>query len=406
MSWIDRLREAAYTAPDGTRATFSYVDVRRSVNKKTTVFEFADSEQVYVQDQGTGSRRFPLRVFFSGADYDQDAAAFETLLWQRGAGTLEHPIYGQQQVVPTGEIQRRDDLTTAGNQAVIDVELFRTTDLLFPSRQDLPGADVLASVDAFNEAAAAGFARLAEVDLAADRADLQGTNRRLLDNVQDTIAGLAAAADDVQEDYDDTQTSINRGIDILIRDPLSLAAQVVQLTQAPARARQSITARLDGYRNLADSIIGGRAPSTRNQLAADDLYLSASVTGSVLSTVNHQFDTRGQAFDAADEVIDQFEAAQAYREEAYRDTGNTDTGESYLALQQAVATVAGFLVEVSFDLAAERAIVTDRPRTMIDLCAELYGEVDERLDFFAETNRLTGDELLEIPAGRRIVYYP
>lgn len=47
----------------------------------------------------------------------------------------------------------------------------------------------------------------------------------------------------------------------------------------------------------------------------------------------------------------------------------------------------------------------DRPRALIELTAELYGVVDERLDFMITTNDLTPNEILELPAGREIVWY-
>ena len=406
MSWVDRLREAAYTAPDGTRQTFSYEDVSRATAKKTSVYTFADADGAFVQDTGRGGRRYPLRCIFHGGDYDTEAAAFEALLWQRGPGVLDHPAYGRRDVVPTGEIRRRDDLVSAANQAVIEVEFFETLDLTFPRSQDHPGDDVAAAIGDYNAASAGQFAALAAVDNAADRADLQGTYTRLLDGVSDSLSALASAQGDVQSQFDDIFDSINQGIDTLIRDPLSLAAQTSLMIQAPARAAQSIRDRLSAYSDLARSIISGRGADTSNQLASRDLYASGAVTGSVLSTLNHQFERRSDAFDAAEAVLAQFEAVQAWREEQYARTGDTDTGEAYQRLQQAVSLCAGFLVEISFDLAQERSIVTARPRTIIDLCAELYGEVDSRLDFLIETNGLSGDDILEVPAGRRIVYYP
>jgi len=64
-------------------------------------------------------------------------------------------------------------------------------------------------------------------------------------------------------------------------------------------------------------------------------------------------------------------------------------------------------VKVSFSLVPERSIVLDRPRTIIDLCAQLYprDNLDEKLDFLINTNDLSGDELLELPRGRKILYY-
>jgi hypothetical protein len=104
----------------------------------------------------------------------------------------------------------------------------------------------------------------------------------------------------------------------------------------------------------------------------------------------------------------------AWRDQAFTDVqaiefggaGVVDTGEAYQALQQAVALTAGFLIQVSFTLAAERRIVLDRDRTIIDVAAELYGSVDDRLDFLINTNNLSGDDILELKRGRSLVYYP
>lgn len=406
MSWEERLREAAYTAPDGTRQTFTYEDVSRSTAKKTSTFTFPDKDGAFVQDTGSGGRRHPLRCIFHGPDCDREADAFEGLTLQRGPGVLEHPIYGVVDVVPTGEIRRRDDLATAANQAIVEVEFFETLDLTFPASQASPGDDVTAAVGDYNDAAAGQFEQVAEVSEAADRADLKGTYDRLLSRAEGGLQAVADAQDEVREQFQDISDSINRGIDTLVADPLSLAAQTSQLIQAPARAVQSIQDRLGAYQDLASSIINGRGADTSNQLGSQDLFASGAVAGSVVSCVNHEFETRSEVFDAAERVLGQFDQVQAWREGAFQGTDNTDTGEAYQALQRAVATVAGYLVEISFTLSAERRIVTTRPRTMVDLCAELYGEVDTRLDFFINTNDLTGDEHLEIPAGREIVYYP
>ena len=70
MAWQDRVKEAAYTSPGGTRTPFLYEDVRMSIEKKTTGFDFPDADGTLVQDLGHTGRRYPLRMFFSGDDYD------------------------------------------------------------------------------------------------------------------------------------------------------------------------------------------------------------------------------------------------------------------------------------------------------------------------------------------------
>lgn len=412
MPWNERIIEAAYTSPGGTRQTFQYEDVGRSTDKKTTAFDFPDANGTYIQDLGRSGRQYPLRLIFWGPDYDLEADAFEELLLERGTGVLEHPAYGTVNVVPFGTVTRRDDLKTAANQAVIEVTLWETIGLVYPTSQADPASSVLAAVGAFNGAQAAQFADAIRLATVGDRAAFRGTYESLLAAAESGLATVAAAQDAVRRQFETIDASINAGIDTLIGDPLSLAFQTGLLIQAPARSTASIRDRLSAYAGLASSITsvpGAVATDTgrreTNQFRGRDLFASASVTGSVLSVVNNQFETKPAALQAAEDVLEQFERVAAWRDDNYTVLEAIDTGEAYQALQEAVALTAGFLVFISFSLKQERRVVLDRARTIIDLSAELYGDVDGQLDFLISSNSLTGSEILELPRGRAIVYY-
>jgi hypothetical protein len=200
---------------------------------------------------------------------------------------------------------------------------------------------------------------------------------------------------------------------LLISQPLTLAFQTAQLIQAPARALTNIRAKLDGYKNLVNSIIFGDnavAQPTRGSISSNsfhtrDLYASSYVTGSVVSVVNNKFTTKTEALTAADEVLTQLDNVTKWRDDNFKSLSEIDTGAAYQKLQEAVALTAGFLVEISFSLKQERRFILTRDRTIIDLVAELYGSIDDELDFFINSNNFSGSEILEIPKGREIVYY-
>ena len=82
-----------------------------------------------------------------------------------------------------------------------------------------------------------------------------------------------------------------------------------------------------------------------------------------------------------------------------------DTGGSYQQILALVGQTVGFLVAQSFGLAQERRIILDRNRNIVELCAELYNEIDDRLEFFIVSNDFTGSEILEVERGREVVYY-
>lgn len=413
MAWDDRIREAAYTSPSGARSVFNYEDVSRQTDKKTTGYEFPDADGTYVQDLGRSGRRYPLRVLFWGDDYDQQSDAFEAGLLERGTGRLEHPIYGTVDVVPFGTITRRDDLKTAANQSVIEVTFWETTGLVYPSGQRDPASAVLSAVDEYNAAAAAQFAEATSLGTAVEAATFKGDYQSLLDSAKAGLQTAADAQDDVRQQFDAIADSINQGIDVLIAEPLTLAFQTTQLLQAPALALANIEARLDAYASLADSIISGDGATadpgldsrSANQFHAKDLYASTYVTGSVVSVVNSRFTTKSEALQAADGILAKFEGVTDWRDNNFESLAEVDTGGAYQKLQEAVALTAGFLVDISFSLKQERRLVLDRARTIIDLAAELYGSVDDQLDFLINSNSLTGSEILELPKGRGIVYY-
>lgn len=410
--WTDRLKEAAYQSPGGTRMIFDYEDVSMSFDKKTAAFNFPDADGTYIQDQGNTGRKFPMRIFFWGENYDQEADQFEAeLLSGRGAGILEHPIYGVRNVVPFGPVKRIDKLKTAGNQAEFNITFWETIGVVYPSSQDDPASQVITALGEYNQAAAATLEERTVLKTTGQKATLKGEYQLLLDSVASGLDSIADTQADVEKQFNAVKDSINSSIDVLIGEPLTLAFQSVILIQAPARAKTSILTRLDAYQNLlntittqADAVPGFNADSS-NKFHSDDLFGQSYISGSILSVMNNQFLTRGDALAAADTLLTQMDELIVWRDDNFLSLSEIDTGEAYQQLLEAVSLAAGFLVQISFTLKQEKARVLASATSMHVLVAELYGSIDDQLDFFISSNDLTGSEIIELPAGREVVYY-
>jgi prophage DNA circulation protein len=419
LTWEARLREAAYTSPLGGRIAFQYTDVSRSTPLRNAAFDFGGINGSYVQPNGYSATQYPMRCYFSGDDCDLQATLFEELLLDKGVGQLEHPLYGRIDVVPFGTVERNDALATAANQAVVETVFYKTLGAIYPSAQSNPRSEIDAGIFGFNGAAAAQFADVTDLRGAIAQANTKATVTGFLGYVSAALAGAAAATTAVNQQFRADQAAINGGIDVLIGQPLQLALQVSNLIQDPSRAAAGIASRLVGYRNLANSIIAstqasGASDATTldslrlklsNDFATCDLFAFSAVSGSVSAALNNTFTTKPEALSAASEIAAQLDAVVTWRDGRFGGLGQVDPGGSYQALQQLVAITLGYLVESSFSLATERRIVLDRPRTIVDLCAELYGTVDDKLDFLIDTNGLTGADILELPRGRAVVWY-
>lgn len=404
MAWNDRLKDARYISPLGVINNLNYENVSKTIEKKTTGFEFPDANGTLVQDLGHTGRRYPFKVFFWGDNYDLEANVFEESLLERGPGKLEHPLYGTVDVVPFGPLKRRDDLKEAANQAVYEVTFWETIGVVYPTGQEDPVSRVLSAIDEYNAALADEFDENMDLESAVDKSILKNSNKSLLDSTADTLQSIADTVDEVSKQFNAINDSINNGIDILISKPRTLAFQTTQLIQAPGRAVTSISARLDAYFGLSSGITEDTAGSA-NDFFTSDLYAATYVTGSVISVVNNTFETRSEALSAAEILLAQLEAVNNWKDENLQILELIDIGGSYQQLQDAVALAAGFLVDISFSLKQERSVTLDRDRTIIDLAAELYGSVDDQLDFLINSNGLSGSEILELPRGREIVYY-
>lgn len=411
MTWESRIREAAYTSPSGKRYTFEYENVSLSVTKHTIAYDFPDAIGTHIQDLGRSGRKFPLRVIIWGENYDQEAADFVDAVLEPGVGKLEHPIYGVINTVPFGQIKRRDDLKTSANQAIIEVSFWETIGTVFPSSQVDPAASVIQSVDEFNDASSQQFRFQMELDTVAEQSQVKGSYQLVLDSVDGVMGVIADTQKEVQNQFDAVRDSINSSIDTLLGDPVTLAFQSLILVQAPARANAAIAARLDGYRTLVDSMITqtfelSLNAEIPNQFHSADLFAGAYISGAALSVVNNQFETKADALLAADFILTMMDDYTAWRDVQFETLEQIDTGESYQQLIEAVGVAAGFLVQISFTLKQEKLFTTVRQRNFLELCAELYGNVnDDTLDFFINSNDLTGQEIIEIPTGREIVYY-
>lgn len=423
MAWEDRIRQAAYYPPDSpnTALTFEYEDVSRETPKRTAGFEFPGVDGAYVQDNGFGARKYPLRCFFSGADHDLAATEFEKALLQTGVGRLSHPFYGEFDVVPFGSVSRRDDLKSRANQSVVQVTFWTTTKLVYPTSQLDARNELETSIETFiSTTGPVQFEDTVDVSTLFAQSNLAATTRALLGVVEGTLGDIASATTEVNQLFRDGQDAINLSLDILVGQPLALAQQLCNLIALPGRAITGFADRVLGYANFATALFGSKAgdpasavgfnlPLQATDIANDffltDLSAAAAVNGALVSLVETEFKTRTDAQAAADTVLALFDEFVTWREAGYA-VLTCDVGTSYQNLQDSVALAAGLVVEISFTLLRERVLVLDRNRTIVDVASQVYGNVDnDTLDTLINTNGLTGSQILELERGDEIVYY-
>ena len=432
MTWKDRIRPAAYTGQDNLRHEFEFENVSRVTEKRSTAFSFPGIDDNYIQDNGFGSRKYNLRCYFTGDDCDFDATAFEASLLKFGVGKLEHPFYGDLDVVPFGTVSRRDDLVTGSNQAIVECTFWTTTGVVYPTAQVAPKNEVQNFINEFDSESSAAYGDNMILKSAQQQAELRGTVEEQLTAIDEKLSKAAQATEEVSREFRAWQQTINTSINVLVGNPVLLAQQLNNLVRAPARAALGIQNRLTSYVAFLQSIFTspsgtpGNAtgisarPSEQTRLANDwrtaDLSALQGLVSMASAALETEYKTKPEALSVADALLAQLEAVAEWREAGYAvftsaDYGARievlDDGRAWFNATQAIYVCAGYLVQLAFSLASERLTVLNRDRSIVDVCAEFYGAVDDdTINFLINSNDLCGCQILELPKGFEMLWYP
>lgn len=448
MAWTDEISEAVYTAPSGKRIVFNYESaLSRSTPLKTAEHTFPDVDGAEVQSLGLGGKKFPMTAIFSGGDCLSLAEEFEEALCERGYGTLEHPIYGKYTVVPTGSIDRSDDLVSALNESRVKVTFSETlTDSLPLS--ELAAEDALdAAIDNYENAASTAFAGMIVTSTVDDEIQLQSVMTTQDNSLFKGVTKLCEKSGDLKQkqslmqklnEFKMNVTNWVKKVDTLAAKAQEIATTVIKTARLPSEIAVGAMAKIEGYSNIIKDFLNNvksdpvGANAIKNQFAATSTMVGAMVaslsygvaksakegasasggssggSGNVAGVQANagKILSRGDVFAIAEAVTAQFEIYKNYIDSQVAKNAFVDTGESYEAVLEAVIKAVEMLHEVAFDLPMARTIKLGKDRQLYELLCELYGKQGfDRVDEFIMDNGLNADEIELIPMGREVRYY-
>jgi prophage DNA circulation protein len=408
--------KAIYQSPSGAKIPFDYEDITSSVATKSAVFELAAGDGTYVQPGRRTGGRFPMMVFFSGKDRMKKASAFLKALLEPGQGVLTHPVYGDVAVIPVGDIGRSDPFVSAGNQVVFTVDFYETTGLQIGQESNRKSM-----FDSLMDASAVDFSEKVALGDVVDAASFKNKVTAVTKSIKAALKRASQGVGAITQKIEDAGDSIDRGIDLLVGQPLALARQTQILIGEPRRQVSGARAKLAAYKDLAGSIFSGTTAELSsytkdyvNSFHQDKMVASAIVANSaMLAADTDDFFTRLDYINAADDLEALLDDYQGWHDENYAaiessdiDGATVDTGDGLSELRELAAASISDLITRSLQAKTQFKTAITSDRTPIDLCFELYGTTKhDTMDLFLYTNQVAGDEHFLIPKGREIVWY-
>jgi len=435
------LLEAKYTAPSGKEFVFLWdTKFQKTTELKTGVFTFPDKDGAHVQHQGGGPVSFPMTCIFNGESHVKRANDFEAALHERDVAELQHPVYGIKKVIPTGNISRDNDLVNSINESTVTITFTETiTD--DPVKLDAVTVDELeSSFEDFSDSAAVDFAENITVENISEQLQIVSTLNTQADLLSENLSGI-----DSSPDFITSTKELKSNIKIMfnktentVKNSLNVARLALNTIKLPSRAIIGITEKIRGYSALVAQITNQfkndpfGINNIKNAFSGTRLILNAAVasiaTGAALNIIENAANSapvankeQGGGSNAVSGGILSRESAiavavtlnnllgtiQNFEDSKIEKNNFIDTNASaYLTLVEIVHNSINLILNASFSLPMKRIIKLDRDRNIIELCAEIYGSVDNLyIDKLIVENNLNIDDMEIIPMGREVSYY-
>ena len=439
MPYPERIYDASYISPSGDEILFDFEVVSRDITHRIGTFEFSGVNGTLHQDKGVSGEIYPLTVYIHGPDYDLEADRFIAMAKETGPGFLYHPRWGRKRVQILS-ITQSENLVQSAGQATFTVQFQETLEREFPKTGATSDQLVTALADTAQADIIDNFADQIDVELL-DEPDFEDEIISSANKVSDTLSSVVSASQEAAATFRGYIDNIINNANDLIQKPFEYATQITSAIRVVTEIPGRISSRVQGFQNLLNVInlrsITDAVSQTKNALLVDEL-LGTSTISAASESINQAFsetsklsrDSKGKAtvavpdadtgFQSREEVlsaviylqnnsndlINKLDEGQVLFENSLLSETYIQSVQSYISPWRVAGTVIKAGLDLSFSLPIKRSIVLSTSRTILDLCYEFYKNIDDiTLDYLILTNNLGGDDIIEVPRGKEIIFY-
>lgn len=404
-------------SPTGVQFVAKWSGNTRSLDKRLAVFKTPEVPGVIVQDLDVEGAVYPLTLFFDGPDNDLNSDLFFRTCEEKGVWQVTHPVHGEKTLQLVGVAEAVQPVIS-GNLTEFTTEWLEVT---------IPGGaisapqiaqQILQTQQDLNASGADDFGLNALLNTADQATALEGSIDNSLSGFDQTLSDITSGVAAVQSVVDSVARDIESTIFGPAMDLLSLAGQVQTLVNTPALIITDLETMFNTFLAFADAILTGiddPTPGGANNAAAQELTLTGAIGTIGVSVTRAPLTSRQSVIDGIEGlslVYDRINAGLTANQEVYAgqplDLAYVAQVRSFSDALRMESLTLSFLLRSTFDLAVEKTITLDRAENPVMFAMEAYGgpgENDSNIDLFISSNNLTGNEIILMPAGKRVVVY-
>lgn len=407
MAWPDKVKDPmVITTGDGVRYTPLYVGVKKETTYNIAEFNYPEVRGTEVNRGMPQGSRFALELSFQGPDHLDLSDAFSLSAEDRRPWRILHPVFGTLVAQPLGL-----NFDSSGMSiTVITGTVVETITGDFPVVDQDPSIKTKLDVQFFNEASAASFAITGPAPDVVDINSLRAVN----DGAYKQGSAVVKSGPQANE-YFNLFSDANRAVINATSDPLLAIQSVKSLLMYPAMFEDSVKGRLEllssQFSSFVKSSVNLVTPGSKKVFEVTGGTFVAAMVQAAVTPLALDYGSALAVFDVLNLLIDVYNTYVGFLDTLQ--TPNGGSPDSYIPdpiigqLQDTVAYTASQLFGIAVNAQQERSMILGAASNVVILAHRFYGmdPDDNNIDRFIASNNIGIDELLQIPKGRKVVWY-
>jgi hypothetical protein len=425
MSYLDRIKPAQFISPSGKLFEFRYSEgFEKNFSHKVGEFQFSDLRGTYYQDNDVTSDGLPFKCYFAGPDYDLEAKEFEEALREKGHSFFLHPMYGTK-LVQVLTVRRSDNPQKRGGIGTFDIEFGETIELQPEQTTEFNVEKAGDEKDEMNLQAALQFAENIINDTQNKITEIKSTIRSKINLAKDIMAKVAFLNEEIANSFTVGVNDMLDNLDTIIEEPFNFAQQMQNVFQQPILATEARLTRLDAYKDMLETMLELDGTGTsllaseivsdvlRNDVVIAEVFASAAMGAIIYSSSLSEYQNRTDAFDSISIINTNFDLMSNTLDVIQAKFTGELLFDQYFSQSLSFSVSRNFqqLVNAdiqrrSLELKIEKRITLKKNTHYLTLCAENYNSIEnDILEFFENTNNMTGDDYYILRKGREVILY-
>jgi hypothetical protein len=405
MPNINRIRELKYKSPSGIEFTLLYSDVERSGSKKIAVHDLPQQDRAIVQDLGESPAPFSISCYLIGDDSDEIGDSLALALTEKGSGILQHPRWGDIEVIPMTWAQK-ESMTDGIGRVDFQIQFFpfKSTDASTGLTSTESKKDKINQITEWAVITAVkDFVASIQTQTATALSTSKTYTKDIVDKFANEMRKYATADPALAADFEKAITVFNNDLDLIFSDPEKFINNVHKIFQMPWAASSYVASKIQSYKNIIDEAVS-TAGTTWNETVMACQILFGLSAGASESSTDGILENRPDSI-AIEENLDSIQqSVNACISSASNYVGYVFDFEGMSGINESLITSRRYILDNLYNLKTEIVITIASEIPPIKMCWLYYKDVS-KLQKFITDNKLKGNEIILLPVGRQVVFY-